>query len=160
MPLDLVARVRFGSRPLSRPFRLLLGSAVTVTVEVLDAATLLPYTAAAVPWLTATLPDDSTETFTDALVADGAGRWALSLAPADAGLWVFQGGISAPLSAIAEAPLVVLASALDDDGMPDVTSATFGVAFTRWMASLPTDPAVAGAGKPYNAGGIPAIVAE
>ncbi|WP_204623699.1 glycosyl hydrolase family 28-related protein [Crenalkalicoccus roseus] len=124
---DAVARLRFGPRPLARPFRVLAGSTVRCTVEFLD-PTGTPVTVSGVT-IAATRPDGSTETWEETQLAPaGPGRWTLDLTPQQVGTWLLRGACTAPWPETADAALAVLATAAGQAGPPDLDGAAMAAA--------------------------------
>jgi hypothetical protein len=108
---DIRCVVRFGARELSRPFRVLLGSTVTVRLEFLDAITSAPV-AVTGPSVTATRPTGAATTYAEAqLSSAGVGAWTLDVLADVLGTWSVVGACSGPQPETGQGLLAVVATA-------------------------------------------------
>lgn len=107
---DILPRVRFGARPLSRAFNTRIGSTVTVTVEFLDATTLQPVAGVSGVTLSVAKPDGTAQTWVQASLTDTGSGWTREVTPDQIGAWVFTGACASPQAEAADAAINVVAS--------------------------------------------------
>jgi hypothetical protein len=139
---DIVATVRFGPRPLSRPARAWVGSSVTVYLDFdVDGA---PVDVSGVS-LAVTKPSGATVSWADgALTETAAGRWQLAVAAAtldQLGDYRFAVACTAPSVETSAGTLRVLA--LDDTGAGDTGAAETGASAVAAAASAAVAAAAA-----------------
>lgn len=95
--VQITARIRFASRPISRQFRLLAGSSVDVTLEFLDEdGVAVEVTGAS---LSATRPDGAAHDWTEgafAQISTGVYRRTLTPPAGQVGNWIVQGACTGP----------------------------------------------------------------
>lgn len=111
---DILCRVRFGARPLSRAFRVPLGSTATVFVDFVDPTTLLPVAGVDGVTITATRNAAGGPVIAtwsqDQLTPNGTSAWTLPFTPELVGQWVVRGACTLPQPEVGDATLEVIAS--------------------------------------------------
>jgi hypothetical protein len=117
--MSITARIRFGARPVGRPFRLTLGSSVDVTAEFVDDAG-APVTVSGVT-MTAREPDGAVYSWTEGTLTESSpGVWFRRLTPPVLGSWLVTVACASPAPETAAAYLDVLAAGDVGGSLPAV----------------------------------------
>lgn len=106
---NITARLRFGPRPLSRAFRIVLGSSIDVTAEFLDDAGAA--TSVTGVNLSAQQPDGGAYAWAEGVLTETSpGVWVRRITPPTLGFWLISATCTGPQPEAASAYIVVLAS--------------------------------------------------